>query len=489
MYAGNYSANFTDRSLVDKAYVDGLHSTIWDDDGDTGIQVEEAADEDMIRFDIGNTSGTAHPNALVIDSDGEVGIGTASPGALLDVRGTAIFNEDGADSDFRIESDTDTEIFFVDASTNRVGIGTTTPTHKLQVDGQVRATSFANANGTNGSPAYRFNSDANTGMYLSAADTLAFTTGGSERMRISSGGIVGIGDTDPTNGGLVVANGVTIGSDSTGNLFDDATNGASSTTMYIGNATIDVTTPSDRRLKENIRETSLSVQDLMNIEMMDFNYNSTFTNDTETLYNGAIAQQVQEVFPQAVSTRSDGYLMIDYKKFIPLLMKSVQDQQLEIEALRNGEAFKAAAPENNDEEVNLENLNLDEESALSFEAVETALDQGILGDLLVSNLTVLDLARFRSEVVFNADTVGQATILAGETKVRIDFDDEYLYDPVVTITMMGLEDVRYAVENVSKTGFEIVISSDSLVDVNFGWHALAVADGKNYSSAGAVNMN
>lgn len=47
----------------------------------------------------------------------------------------AVFNETGANYDFRIEGDTDGYLFFVDASTNRVGIGTNIPQHHLHVLG------------------------------------------------------------------------------------------------------------------------------------------------------------------------------------------------------------------------------------------------------------------------------------------------------------------------------------------------------------------
>jgi hypothetical protein len=46
-----------------------------------------------------------------------------------------VFNDAGADVDQRIEGDTDANLVFVDASTDRVGIGTATPTAKLQVNG------------------------------------------------------------------------------------------------------------------------------------------------------------------------------------------------------------------------------------------------------------------------------------------------------------------------------------------------------------------
>jgi hypothetical protein len=55
--------------------------------------------------------------------------------------GTTVFNETGADIDFRIEGDTDANLFFVDAGTDGVGIGTATVPHggigaaKLAIEG------------------------------------------------------------------------------------------------------------------------------------------------------------------------------------------------------------------------------------------------------------------------------------------------------------------------------------------------------------------
>jgi|GEM_PF-2298162 len=83
---------------------------------------------------------------------------------------------------------------FWDATNNRLGIGTDSPTHKLQVGGQVRATSFANANGTAGAPSYRFNNDGNTGMFLASINQLAFSTAGTEAIRIDNSQNVGVGD-------------------------------------------------------------------------------------------------------------------------------------------------------------------------------------------------------------------------------------------------------------------------------------------------------
>ena len=65
-------------------------------------------------------------------------------GKTLKVTGTCdldtavVVNESGGDQDFRIEGDTDTDLFFVDASADYVGIGKNNPTSKLDVDGTIK---------------------------------------------------------------------------------------------------------------------------------------------------------------------------------------------------------------------------------------------------------------------------------------------------------------------------------------------------------------
>jgi len=58
------------------------NSTVFDNDSDTKIQVEESFDEDIIRFDV------AGAEAMVIDQLGKVGINTSAPQTELEVNGT-----------------------------------------------------------------------------------------------------------------------------------------------------------------------------------------------------------------------------------------------------------------------------------------------------------------------------------------------------------------------------------------------------------------
>ena len=56
----------------------------------------------------------------------------------LQPTGNSVINEQGLDVDFRIEGDTEQNLFFVDAGNNRVGIGTNAPAELLDVLGNVR---------------------------------------------------------------------------------------------------------------------------------------------------------------------------------------------------------------------------------------------------------------------------------------------------------------------------------------------------------------
>jgi hypothetical protein len=84
-----------------------------------------------------NLTGTAS-----ININGTVGATTPAAGAFttLNTSGAVVFNEAGANVDFRVEGDTDANLLFVDASADNVGVGTATPGFKLEVNGSFAAT-------------------------------------------------------------------------------------------------------------------------------------------------------------------------------------------------------------------------------------------------------------------------------------------------------------------------------------------------------------
>jgi hypothetical protein len=73
---------------------------------------------------------------IVATNDMELGgdnvVITGSTSVAVD--GALTINDAGADADTRIKGDNDSNCFYVDASTDRVGIGTDTPTDKLDVN-------------------------------------------------------------------------------------------------------------------------------------------------------------------------------------------------------------------------------------------------------------------------------------------------------------------------------------------------------------------
>jgi hypothetical protein len=101
---------------------------------------------------------------------------------------------------------------------------------------------LSDVDGTAATPAIR-GTDANTGIFFPAADTIAFSEGGAEAMRIDSDGDVGIGTASPARTLHVKADGVTTLANSNGALFTDASNagvllGSDNILGYISGVTV-----------------------------------------------------------------------------------------------------------------------------------------------------------------------------------------------------------------------------------------------------------
>ena len=81
---------------------------------------------------------------------------------------------------------------FLVGSNGNVGINTDNPLALLDVNGV-----GVHGLGTASNPSFAFRSDLNTGMWSSGADTINFSTNGTERMRVSSTGYLGVGTINP----------------------------------------------------------------------------------------------------------------------------------------------------------------------------------------------------------------------------------------------------------------------------------------------------
>jgi hypothetical protein len=66
-----------------------------------------------------------------------------------------------------------------------------------ELDGTFIATDISLSAGTAGAPSLYFTGDTNTGLFSPGADTVALATAGSNRLHITSAGLVGIGTTSP----------------------------------------------------------------------------------------------------------------------------------------------------------------------------------------------------------------------------------------------------------------------------------------------------
>jgi hypothetical protein len=292
---------------------------------------------------------------MVINSSGNVGIGTPSPGCKLDlydptVSGTSLKirnisaqlqiestsagdasiyflpNATGSQSaafkvtdgyNFAFRNATGAEYLRIKTASGNVGINTTNPTEKLAVTGNIETTETANGVkiGFNVGDSFTLNgadtahyglscgSSTSVPLVLSGYYGVAIATNGLERVRIlQSNGYVGILQTVPS-----------YALDVTGTI----------------RATGNVIAFSDARAKENIKTIDSALEKVNKLRGVEFN-----KIGEEKTCIGVIAQEVEEVLPEVVETDDNGMKAVAYGNMVGLLIEAMKEQQKQIDELK-----------------------------------------------------------------------------------------------------------------------------------------------------------
>lgn len=115
------------------------------------------------------TDLTVDTNVLYVDAtNNRVGVNTTTPSVALDVTGSANISSNITAASLTV----DTNTLYVDATNNRVGIGNTSPTEALDVTGTARASTFELTNWT----------------ITESAGVLYFATGGVNKAKLDASG-------------------------------------------------------------------------------------------------------------------------------------------------------------------------------------------------------------------------------------------------------------------------------------------------------------
>ncbi len=176
---------------------------------------------------------------------------------------------------------------------------------------------FRSGTGTYSTPSISFKSDTNTGFW-GGTDQINASCGGSHRFQLAESGLKVV------SGALGV------------NVTPSSTNG-----RIDASNDILAYSSSDRRWKENIKPIENALSKILKIGGYEFDWKELTEEERKTQHGneghdvGVIAQEVEEVLPEVVTTRENGFKGVKYDKMVALLIEGMKEQQSQIEELKS----------------------------------------------------------------------------------------------------------------------------------------------------------
>ena len=259
----------------------------------------------------------------------------------------------------RVNAGVDAAVMSFQRSTGNVGIGTSSPIAPLSIPSSVTNSQITTGSleiqsfGTNNSwiadnlyynngfkarvtgytSQIYFDTGGNIGFFTNNGVTTAGATSSlGQRMLITSAGSVGINGTPPSTVKLGVFGASATSSDY---AFACYTN-AGGNLIYVRNDgflySVSAWSGSDRRLKENITDLDNGLEKVLGLKARKYDLIDSFKNQF-----GFIAQEVQEVIPDAVSVFQEETQMLAIKMdfIVPHLVKAVQELSAQNQDLKS----------------------------------------------------------------------------------------------------------------------------------------------------------
>lgn len=140
------------------------------------------------------------------------------------------------------------------------------------------------------------------------------------------------GDLNVNTGNLIVT-----GGSITTNESIDATDTITGGTL-VSKGDVTCFSTSDRRLKEDIRQIENAGETIDKLRGVRYKWRNEWFKENEVILAhqddmGFIAQEVEEVVPEMVSEKGNGYKGISYHKLVPLLLEAVKDLRQDVRRL------------------------------------------------------------------------------------------------------------------------------------------------------------